>query len=103
MKMSVWSLACQQSVFQWYDSEKHLSEFYPQEGGESQLASKLRHCHPMYSVRAQKRFTASSNIVFCNVSAVAGLDAELDELSVDDVRQIAVSYTHLTLPTKRIV
>jgi len=25
-----------------------LSEFYPQDGGESQLALKLRHCHPMY-------------------------------------------------------
>ena len=48
--MSVWSLACQQSVFQRYHSEIHLSEFYPQDGGESQLASKLRHCHPMYMV-----------------------------------------------------
>jgi len=35
-------------VFQRYHSEKHLSEFYPQDGGENQLASKLRHCHPMY-------------------------------------------------------
>jgi len=42
-------LACQQSVFQRYHSEKHLSEFYPQDGGESQLALKLRHCHPMYN------------------------------------------------------
>jgi len=48
MKMSGRSLARQQSVFQQYHSEKHLSEFYPQDGGESQLASKLRHCHPMY-------------------------------------------------------
>jgi len=44
------SIACQQSVFQRYYSEKHLSEFYPQDGGESQLALKLRHCHPMYTV-----------------------------------------------------
>ena len=29
-------------------SEKHLSQFYPQDGGESQLALKLRNCHPMY-------------------------------------------------------
>jgi len=50
MKMSVWSLACRQSVFQWYHCEKHLSEFYPQDGGESQLALKLRHCHSMYIV-----------------------------------------------------
>jgi len=48
MKMSVWWLACQQSVFQRDHSEKRLSEFYPQDGGDSQLASKLRHCHPMY-------------------------------------------------------
>jgi len=46
MKTSVWSLTCQQSVFQRYYTEKHLSEFYPQDGGENQLASKLRHCHP---------------------------------------------------------
>ena len=37
------------NVFQQYHSEKHLSEFYPQDGGESQLASKLRHCQPMYT------------------------------------------------------
>ena len=49
MKMSVWSLACQQSVLQWYYNEKHLSEFYPQDGGESRLASKLRYCHPVYA------------------------------------------------------
>jgi len=49
VKMAGWSLACRQSVFQWYHSEKHLSEFYPQDGSESQLALKLRHCHPMYS------------------------------------------------------
>jgi len=28
--------------------ENHFSEFYPQDGCESQLALKLRHCHPMY-------------------------------------------------------
>ena len=27
---------------------KHLSEFYPQDGGENQLVLKLRHCHPIY-------------------------------------------------------
>ena len=41
MKMSVWSLARQQSIFQQYHSEKHLSEFYPQDGGESQLANEI--------------------------------------------------------------
>jgi len=50
MKMSVCSLACQQSVFQRDHSEKHLSKCYPQDGGESQLASKLRHCHHVYCV-----------------------------------------------------
>jgi len=42
------TIARQQSdIFQQYHSEKHLSEFYPQDGGESQLASKLRHYHPI--------------------------------------------------------
>ena len=49
MKMSAWSLGCQQSVFQRYHSEKLLYEFYPQDGGESLLALQLRHGHPMYS------------------------------------------------------
>jgi len=52
MKMSVWSLAYQQSVFQRYHSEKHLSEFHPQDDGESQLTSKLRHCHSVYNKTA---------------------------------------------------
>ena len=33
------------AILQW----KHLSEFNPQDGGESQLESKLRHCQPMYN------------------------------------------------------
>ena len=33
------------AISQW----KHLSEFYPQNGGESQLAPKLRHWNHMYS------------------------------------------------------
>jgi len=41
-------LACQQSVFQRYRSRKRLLAFYPQNGGESLLASKLCHCHAMY-------------------------------------------------------
>jgi len=32
-----------------YHSGKHLSEFYPQDGGESQLALELRRCNPMYT------------------------------------------------------
>ena len=55
MKMSVWSPARQQSVFQQYHSEKHLSEFNPQDGGESQPASKLRHCHAVYSGERRTR------------------------------------------------
>jgi len=34
--------------------KKHLSEFYPQDGGESQLALKLRQCHTMYRLRRPK-------------------------------------------------
>jgi len=41
-------IACQQSIFQRYHSEKHLSELYPQHGSENQLASELRQCCPMY-------------------------------------------------------
>ena len=33
------------AISQW----KHLPEFYPQDGGESLLASRLRHCHHVYS------------------------------------------------------
>jgi len=36
--MSVWSLTCQQSVFKRYHSDKHLWEFYLQDGGKNQLA-----------------------------------------------------------------
>jgi len=46
MKMSVWSLACRQAHFSDI-TVKTISQFYPQDGGESQLASKLRHCHPL--------------------------------------------------------
>jgi len=56
-------LACQQSVFQRYHSEKHLSAFYPQDLGESQLALKLRYCHPMYRPIAYKRLTVTGHFV----------------------------------------
>ena len=36
--MSVWSLTYEQSAFTQYHSNKHFSEFYPQDGGENQLA-----------------------------------------------------------------
>ena len=49
MKISVWSLDRRQSVFQRYHSEKCLSQFYSQGGCERQLASKVRHCHPVYT------------------------------------------------------
>ena len=35
--MSAWSLTYQQSVFKGYHSDKHLSEFYLQDGGKNQL------------------------------------------------------------------
>ena len=39
--VGLWSLACQQSVFRWYHSNKHFSEFYPQDGdnGDSDVIS----------------------------------------------------------------
>ena len=72
MKTSVWSLTCQRSVFQRYYSEKHLSEFYPQDSGESQLASKLRHCRPLYRptcyIQAKKfRESRFSYIYTCQI------------------------------------
>ena len=48
--MSVWSLSCQETSCFSAISEKHLWEFYPQHGGKSQLALKLRHCHNMYKL-----------------------------------------------------
>jgi len=38
-----------------YHSEKHLPEIYPQDGGESQLALKLRHSHLMYRQSRRRR------------------------------------------------
>ena len=35
-------------------------EFYPQDGGECHLASKLRHCHPLY-----RSETVKTLAVFC--------------------------------------
>jgi len=65
----------QQSVFQQYHSEKHLPEFYPQDGGESQLALKLRHCHPMYKSALSSNFrtelrTQNTSDERCSYSAV---------------------------------
>ena len=36
--MFIWSPSYQQSVFKRYHSDKHLSEFYLQDGGKNQLA-----------------------------------------------------------------
>ena len=38
--------------------------FYPQDGGESQLALKLRHCHPMYMIRGS--LTVKGRTLFWN-------------------------------------
>jgi len=43
-----------QSAFKRYHSDKHLSEFYPQDGGKKinwhRYGTKLRHCHPTYKI-----------------------------------------------------
>ena len=44
------------AISQW----KHLSEFYPQDGGESQLALKLRHCHPVYTADSANKSGAET-------------------------------------------
>ena len=69
MKMFVWSPACQQlkrisAISQW----KHLSEFYPQDGGERQLASKLRRCHPMWSDVTESMVTIQSPLCGYNAA-----------------------------------
>jgi len=55
----------QQSVFKRYHSDKHLSEFYLQDGGKKSTGIDMerllhvRHCHPMYysdSVNIQHGF-----------------------------------------------
>jgi len=77
MKTSVWSLTCQRSVFQRYYIEKHLSEFYPQDGGESQLASKLRHCHPicigLHVIFKPKKFVKVASHTFTRVRFLISL------------------------------
>ena len=51
--MSISPLTYQQSVFKRYHSDKHLSDFYLQDGGKKStgidMERLLRHCHPMYS------------------------------------------------------
>jgi len=37
-KMSIWWLTYQQRAFKQYNSDKHLSQFYLQDGGKNQLA-----------------------------------------------------------------
>jgi len=73
MKTPVSSLACQQSVFQRYDSEKHLPEFYPQDGGESQLASKLRHCYPVYNDSVRPIIWTSTRPIFTQFAEMVEL------------------------------
>jgi len=36
--MFMWSLTYQQNVFKRYHSDKHVSDFYLQDGGKNQLA-----------------------------------------------------------------
>jgi len=49
--MSILPLTYQESVFKRYHSDKHVSEFYVQDGGKNhRYGTKLRHCHPVYTV-----------------------------------------------------
>ena len=76
------TIARQQSVFQQYHSEKYLSQFYPQDGGESQLASKLRHCRPMYNTRfpASLSQTVADAIQMYHASIKSNHNAVYDSL-----------------------
>ena len=64
------SLSCQQSVFQRYHSEKHLWQFYPQDGRESQLALNLRHCHPMYNCKRRLYLVALARLKYSLISKI---------------------------------
>ena len=49
--MSIWSLTYQQSVFKHYQSGKHFSEFYLQDGGKKSTGTHVEQndvSHPMY-------------------------------------------------------
>ena len=99
MKMSVWSLARQQSAFQRYQSEKHLSEFYPQDGGESQLASKLRHCHPMYNLTGCGESTLEN---FVTLMATLFSEYEIrDAILKYNQKSTWVGLTYRTEPTTK--
>ena len=76
MKTSVWSLTCQRSVFQRYYSGKHLSEFYPQDGGESQLASKyvtVALCIGLHVIFKPKNFVKVASHTFTRVRFLISL------------------------------
>ena len=78
-KMSVWSLTCRKAYLSDHSS-KHFWEFYPQDGGENQLAlyeSKLRHGHSMYTagtirnIMKDGRFSGSCDTFCCNLLVAA--------------------------------
>ena len=80
------------AILQW----KHLSEFYPQDGGERQLASKLRHCHPMYRRVRIVPLSISPDCVDCGAAEpVIDGDGESEAMRSDvddDVRDVSRHY-----------
>ena len=54
MKMSVWSIARQQSIFQQYHSENIYQSF------THKMAAKLRDCHPMYTADSANKSGAET-------------------------------------------
>jgi len=68
MKMSVWSLQlANKAYFRASTVKKHLWEFYPQDGDESQLPSRLRHCHA--DICAPLRYSRITEIAFWRIIA----------------------------------
>ena len=55
-------------VFQRYHGEKYLSEFYPHDGGESQVASKLRHCLTLLELYKKSYASSVRSVVKCLIS-----------------------------------
>jgi len=60
MKMSAWSLACQQSVFQRYKSEKNIYESFTHKMAAKAAGIEITSLSPYVSLR--RHFTRNQNV-----------------------------------------
>jgi len=96
--MSVWSLAFQPNVCKRCYPEKHLWDVYPQDGGESQMALKLRHCHPTYMLSAKQKRAVWSGWLFavfgertlsCSLASLVDISSALKHTYVNKTCLVA--------------